>query len=422
MTTKKKIVIGVIVLALLATTIPIAIARGRDKAVEVKYEEVKPRDLVSTVVASGNIRARRKADISSDVSARVAQVAIEEGDEVQQGQVLLRLDPAQLEAAVNRAEAALSQAKAQEVNQNANLIRATRDRDRLTQLAGLVMQQQIDDAKTAVEVAEASLQSAKFGVQQAMASLDEARDRLSKTTIRAPISGKVTRLNINEGETAIIGTTNNPGSLLLTISDLSVVEMVVYVDETEVPSLAIGDSASVDIDAFPNQKFTGRVTEIGNSAVRPPASAQASGQQAAIDFSVTITLDATEVLLRPDLSATAEIVTEMRQQVPSVPIIALTVRTDSAAADSAKTVAAANDDDEEASNDVEGVFVVSQGKAKFVPVKIGIAGADYFEILSGVQAGDTVVAGPYQAVRTLKDGDLVKPGAVVTTTTPVPEE
>src|SRR5689334_804080 len=125
MTTKKKIVIGVIVLALVATTIPIAIARGRDKPVEVKYEEVKPRDLVSTVVASGNIRARRKADISSDVSARVAQVAIEEGDEVQQGQVLLRLDPAQLEAAVNRAEAALSQAKSQEVNQNANLIRAT---------------------------------------------------------------------------------------------------------------------------------------------------------------------------------------------------------------------------------------------------------------------------------------------------------
>jgi HlyD family secretion protein len=194
---------------------------------------------------------------------------------------------------------------------------------------------------------------------------------------------------------------NNAGSLVLTISDLSVIEVVVQVDETDVPSISIGDSATIHIDAFGDREFTGQVTEIGNSAINPP-SRQAAGQQAAIDFEVVLTLDANDALLRPDLSATADIVTESRWNVIGVPIIALTVREeepDSTAADFS------GDDELE---DVEGVFVVSDGKVTFTAVEVGIAGQEYFEIVSGISVGDTVVAGPYQRIRQLSDGDAVR--------------
>ncbi len=305
-------------------------------------EEVARRDLVQIVTASGNIRARKAVELSSDVSAKVSELLVEEGEDVREGQVLMRLDPAQYQAGVSRAEAALSQAKATQAQQDANLVQAQRNLDRLLALRGrdslLVSPQQLDDAVTALDVAEAQMRSAEFGVSQAQASLDEAQDRLSKTIIRAPMDGKITRLNVEQGETVIIGTMNNPGSLILTISDLSVIEVVVQVDETDVPEISLGDSASVRIDAFPDSTFSGRVTEIGNSAIRPP-SQQTSGQQAAIDFEVVITLDPTDANLRPDLSATADIVTETRDDALAVPIIALTVREkpDSTAADSAAT-------------------------------------------------------------------------------------
>jgi HlyD family secretion protein len=415
MTSKKKAVLGVLIVALLASAAGLSFARGRNRGVEVRLEEVAKRDLVESITASGNIRARRTVSISSDVSARVSQVAVNEGDDVVAGQVLLRLDPAQLEAAVARAEAALSQADAQQSNQRTNQLRAERDHQRLLALRGrdsvLVSRQQLDDAQTAVEIAQSNLEAAGFGVQQARASLDEARDRLSKTIIRSPMAGKVTRLSIEEGETAIIGTMNNPGSLLLTISDLSMVEVVIQVDETEVPNISIGDSASVQIDAFPDASFSGRVTEIGQSAVRPPTSNQATGTQAAVDFQVVITLDDTQVLLRPDLSATAEIVTDTRTEVVAVPIIALTVRSDTAVTsdDEGDATPAPAGSDDDGPSEVEGVFVVRDGRVTFTKVELGIAGQEYFEALSGVQIGDTVVAGPYQAIRDLNTGDLVKP-------------
>ena len=194
---------------------------------------------------------------------------------------------------------------------------------------------------------------------------------------------------------------NNPGSLILTISDLSVVEVVVQVDETDVPEIALGDSAAVRIDAFPDQEFGGRVTEIGNSAIRPP-SQQTAGQQAAIDFEVVITLDPTDAPLRPDLSATADVVTEMRSDALSVPIIALTVREQER--DSTEEDAQGSDEPE----DAEGVFVVRDGEVTFTPVETGITGQEFFEVLSGVQVGDTIVAGPYQRIRQLRNGDAVK--------------
>jgi HlyD family secretion protein len=404
METRNKILIGVAVVAVLGLGAWLSVRQGRNQGIPVRTEVVQRRDLVEIVTASGNIRARRTVDMSSDVSARVAELLVDEGDDVKRGQTLLRLDPDQYQANVARNRASLAQAQAQRAQQQANLIRAQRDLDRLLSLRSrdslLVSRQQIDDTQTTLEVAQATLESAEHGVDQAQAALAEAEDQLSKTVFTAPIDGKVTRLNVEEGETVIIGTMNNPGSLVLTISDLSVIEVVVQVDETDVSLISMGDSATISIDAFPDRIFVGRVTEIGNSAINPP-SQQQSGQQAAIDFEVVLTLEHSDAPLRPDLSATADIVVETRSGALGVPIIAMTVREDS--------TAMATEGDEGESQEVEGVFLVHDNQVQFTSVEIGIAGQEYFEVLSGLSEGDTVVAGPYQRIRQLVNGDQIVP-------------
>ena len=428
MTRRRKLWTLLIAVAAVGTAAAVGVARARDRGPEVRIETVQRRDLVAVVTASGNLRARRTVDLSSDVSARVAQLLVREGEDVRAGQVLLRLEPTQFQAAAQRARAALSQAQAQAAQQEATLLRAERDQERLKSLSErdsmLVSPQQLEDAATTAEVARASLDAARHYVEQARASLEEAEDRLAKTVLRAPIDGKVTRLQVEEGETVIIGTMNNPGSLILTISDLGIVEVVVQVDETDVPQLALGNSARIAISAFPGDVFTGRVTEIGNSAIRPPAAQTQSGpgQQAAIDFEVVITLDEPPVVLRPDLSATADIVTDTRRHALALPIIALTVRPASDTLPGSRerrrprggfdlfgggasiepgAIRARADE-------VEGAFRVSGEIATFVPVRVGIAGDEHFEVLSGVAEGDTVVAGPYTAIRELTSGERVR--------------
>jgi len=400
-----KIIIIVIALLVLGTAASIQASRGRTSGVEVRTEEIELRDLVEVVTASGNIRALRTVDVSSEVSAKVSELLVDEGEDVLRGQILLRLEPDQYRASVARTEASLAQARAGQTQQEANLLQAERDLNRLLALRArdtvLVSGLQVDDARTRVDVAVATLTSSQHGVSQWQASVDEAMEQLSKTIFRAPMDGKVTRLNVEEGQTVIIGTMNNAGSLVLTISDLSVIEVVVQVDETDVPAISIGDSASIRIDAFGDREFTGHVTEIGNSAINPP-SRQAAGQQAAIDFEVVLTLELNDAVLRPDLSATADIVTESRAKVLGVPIIALTVREEEP-----DTSAADYSEDDEL-DDVEGVFMVSDGTVTFTAVEVGIAGQEYFEILSGISVGDTVVAGPYQRIRQLRNGDAVR--------------
>ena len=425
---RAKIAIGVVVVTVLAVAGVLSTLRSRNNGTSVRTEEVRRRDLQAIVTASGNIRARRTVDISSDVSGRIVELNVDEGDDVEEGQVLLRIDQTQFRATVAQAQAVLSQRQAQVAQQNASLIQATREYDRMQDLwtrdSTLVSRQQVDDAATQSEVAQALFTAARHGVDQASATLDEAEDRLAKTTIRAPISGKVTRLNIELGETAIVGTMNNPGSLLLTVSDLSVIEAVMQVDETDVPEIAIGDSASLELDAFPDTEFVGTVTEIGNSAIRPPSSTAGTGQTPTIDFEVVITLQDPTVELRPDLSATAEIVTEIREQALAIPIIALTVRDESESDSDAEEPDESNagsgeagDSDsedpqngreEEEAQEQEGVFVVRDGQAHFVAVTVGIAGQEYFEVLPGLLSeGDTVVSGPYQSIRELSDGEEV---------------
>lgn len=413
MRTPIKIIIGVAIVALLAMAVVLGSGGGRPRGVEVRVETVGTRDLVATVTASGNVRARRKVDISSDISARVSQLLVQEGEDVEQGQILLRLDPSRYQAALDRSQANLSQAQAGVAQAGANLIRAERQAERMASLRArdslLVSRQDVENAETDLEIQQSLRDASVFGVNQSRAAVEEALDQVSKTIIRAPISGRVTRLNVEEGETVIVGTMNNPGSLILTVSDLSVMEVVLEVDETDVPEIALGDSASVELDAFPDLVFPGIVTEIGNSAIRPPSQVAGTGQTPTIDFEVVVTLEDPGAELRPDLSATAEVVTDTRTDQLAIPIIALTLREEDSAG------VGDNGDDASDRNAgraslqaIEGVFVVREGVAVFSPVTVGIAGQEYFEVVSGLDAGDSVVSGPYQVVRTLEDGSAVQ--------------
>ena len=419
MNRSRQVSIGLAIVAVLGAAATLTVTRRRDRGAEVRFDVVERMDLVETVTASGNIRAGRVVQVSSDISARVAKLLVDEGDDVTEGQVMLRLDPTQFDATVSRTLAALNQARAEASQQEVSLERATRDFERLRGLferdSLLVKRQQLDDAKTDVDLASGRMESLQFGVAQAEASLAEANERLSKTVFRAPISGKVTRLNVEEGETVIVGTMNNAGTVVLTISELSRVEAVLEVDETDIPYIALGDSTILELDAFPDRQFRGVVTEIGNSAIRPPASTAGSGQTAAIDFEVVVTMDDPPGGVRPDLSATADIITAVSENALSVPIIALTVRPPDEKDDEA---ASPQDDNEvertrgpvsrSADTDVEGVFVVVDGHVTFTSVEVGITGQEHFEILSGLSAGDSIVAGPYQQIRNLKNGDPVR--------------
>lgn len=403
---KRIFLIGGGLVLLLAIGVAGVLFSGGSGAPSVRVASVERLDLVSSVAASGNIRARRQVDISSEVSARVVELLVEEGDDVQEGDLLLQLERVRFEASLQRAEASLSQARAQLTQVRANRLRARRTYERTTQLRAatppIVSEQEYEEAETAFEVANANFEAAEFSVEQAQASVAEAQDNLARTVFVAPMDGRVTRLNVEVGETVILGTMNNPGSLVLSISDLSVVELVTEVDETDVPEISLGDSAIVEIDAFPDRAFAGRVTQIGNSAVRPPSG---GSSQSAIDFEVVITIDAAGVELRPDLSATAQIVTNRAKDAVAVPIIALTVR-DRVDVDSTRFELPPPSN--RGFQDIEGLFVVEGDRVSFRPVVVGITAAEHFEILGGVEVGQEIVAGPFQVIRQLEDGVQIR--------------
>jgi len=274
--------------------------------------------------------------------------------------------------------------------------------------ANLISAEAVEQAQQAYDVAMATYASTSSQVDQARASLQEAKDNLAKTRIYAPIAGRVTRLAVEEGEVAVPGTFSRETGLLMTVADLGVILAKVDVDETDVVRLALGDSVAVAIDAFPDTSFVGRVTKIGNSAKLVSSQGGAGGNtERAVDFEVEIQLDKPPTDIRPDLSATARIVTETRKQAMSIPIIALTVREHENLPNELKapTVDSAKGGKKK---EREGVFVVRGGVASFVPVKVGIAGEEHFEVLEGLKVGDSIVAGPYQAIRDMRDSTRVK--------------
>lgn len=402
--------LGIVAVAAVGAALA-AKARGGEKATEVRMETVQKRDLVASVTASGQVQPVTKVDVASDISGRIVRLAVKEGEIVKKGQFLLEIDPAQYQAAVQRSEAAVASAKASAAQAKASLIQAQRNYERSMEIrktnAALISEESLEQLKTAVEVNTALLESANQNADQSAASLREARSNLARTTILAPMSGKVTRLVVEQGETAVPGTFNKDAATLLTIADLSVFETKVKVDETDVARISLGDSAVIQIDAFPDTTFVGKVVEISNSSVK--AAATSGSTEQAIDYEVKIQLMNPPAETRPDFSATAKIVTDTRTSVLTIPIIALTVReNEELNADTAGAPGQAKKK-EVGKKDVEGVFIVgTDNKVTFRPVKVGIAGDKYFEVVSGVKDGEKIVGGTYQAIRELKDGALVK--------------
>src|SRR4051812_1928400 len=416
-------VFGGVILILAAAGGLIAAKRGT-KAVEVRTEQVQARDLVASVTASGQVRPQTKVDLSSDISGKIVKLAVKEGQMVTKGQFLLQIDAQQAEANVQRMQAVVASSQAQMAQAYANLTQAQKSLERTSAIKKtnpqLIAEEQMEQLRTTVDVNKAMYEAARHSVDQSTASLRDAQSALSKTSIFAPMSGRVTRLVVENGETAIQGTMNKDAATLLTIADMSVLETKVKVDETDVARISLGDSAVIQIDAFPDTTFLGRVTKISNSAIKGAASGSPSADQA-VDYEVTIQLLNTPPETRPDFSATAKIITDTRKNALSIPIIALTVRENESLTkgDTAVGLGKARPKKEVGKKDVEGVFVVGKdNKVTFKPVKVGIAGEKHFEVVSGLKAGDKIVAGTYQAIRELKDGALVRETKVDNTKKP----
>src|SRR5947207_1024592 len=425
MSKRGKVLVGTGAALLIVGIVAISAGARRDRGQEVRFETVGRRDLVAAVTASGKIQPKKKVDVSADITGRITKIAVREGDLVKQGQFLIQIDPTIYEAMLQQATATLASSQAAEVQARATRDQADRAAKRTKELhtssPNLVSPEQLEQAQTAFDVAEANLNAAQHQVEQARAAVRSARDNLRKTTLVAPMTGRVTRLAVEEGEVAVPSTFSKDIGLLLTVSDLSVIQAEVKVDETDVVRLHLGDSVEVSIDAFPDTTFMGRVTKVSNSSVRDATQAATGQNDRAVDYEVEVTLDKQPADIRPDLSATARIVTDTRKQAVAIPIIALTVRENtpvsteekpSRGAAQAATPAAASDTSRRGGankKETEGVFLVHNGVATFHTVKVGIAGEEHFEVVEGVHPGDTIVAGPYQAIRDLKEGAHVRP-------------
>lgn len=412
----------------------------KQQMVSVTVEGVVRRDLEALVSASGKIQPKRSVNISASTMGRVVKLSVEEGDRVKLGQFLLQIDPQTLRSAVQRSEASLEGARSQllqarvgveTARANLELAQITLKRQRELSAEQLTTREALERAQNEVSVRETELRAREQEIatrsqqiRQEQAGLDSQKYELSKVTIESPIDGIVTRRNIEEGETVVIGTMNNAGTVLLTIADMSVIEAEVEVDETNIPSVALGQAGKVTIDAMPDRTFHGHVTEIGNSPIQSTAAGQSTTARQATNFKVVVTLDDAVPDVRPGFTCTADITTSSRANALSVPIQAVTVRElvydaagkivrvprskpDSGQSVEARVAAQALRPGQ-TRKETEGVFLYKAGKVEFMPVKVGIAGERYFEVVAGLRDGDLVITGPFSSVREIVDGDSVK--------------
>jgi len=426
---KKKILIPLAAILLIAVVVSILTSGDKTEA-KVETKEIGLKDLTAMVTCSGTIQPKRKVDVSANAMGTIVHLAVVEGQRVKQGDLLMEIDPFEYDAAVQAIEATINSLRADLKLAEASLDKAIQDRDRAEKLfeGEIASEEQVATARTNARIEAARVEAARYRITQYEANLSKARHDLTKVTITAPMTGVITRLNVEEGENAIMGTLNNPGTVLLVIADLGTMEAWVEVDETEVVKVTLGQTALVEIDAFPNQEFIGQVTEIGNSPLR----IRTGASREAVDFEVKITLDGTLPNIRPGLSAKAEITVAERSDALAVPLGSVTVREwplDSgdvrkySGSRARKQKAALEEfgfgtkDDPDTTGagttevkreETEGVFIIKDSFVKFIPVEIGIAGEDDFEVISGLEAGRTIVTGPFRILRTLKDGAMVE--------------
>jgi HlyD family secretion protein len=447
MTTGKKVWLTVCGVLLLGGAVLLGIQWYRRGMVTVQSGWAIRQNLASQVTASGEIRPKTFVNIGADAFGKIVKLYVKEGDRVRKGQMLAQLEEVQAEADVNSARASVTAAQADyaaglaTLNTNlAGLARAKADLEqkrydwhRSQELYNeqLIAKKDYDAAKNTYEEAVSGVAQAQAGIAQAKAAAEAYQRRiavqkanlvhnldvLSKTEYRAPFDGVVTNLPVREGETVVVGIQNSPGSTLMTLADTSVITAEVMVDEADIVNVKLGQPAQVSIDAIPGKTFTGVVTQIGDNALLRSTGVATSqstgGSQEAKDFKVVVTLEQVPPNLRPGLSATAKITTATRTDALTIPIQALTVRQrgdlDPAGKDSDGVEAAESSGALRAARqEVQGVFVIRDGRAHFVPVQTGIMGTSDIEVLSGLKAGDRIVTGSYKALRTMKPDSRIR--------------
>ena len=438
------LIVGVVLL-LVAAGIGVRIYRNRNNLPAVSVETIRARDLDAIVSASGKIQPKRQINISATTMGRVTRLAVQEGERVKAGQFLLEIDPRSLAGQIERGEAGVAAARSslQEATTAVDQARATLELAQQTlrrqqDLAkdGLTTREALERAQNDVTVRESELKTRQQEVQtreqqikQEQAALSTTRYNLSQVTISSPMDGIVTRRNIEEGENVVVGTMNNAGTVLLTVADMSAIQAEVEVDETEIPTVSIGQAAVVTIDAVPDRMFKGHVTDIGNSPVQAATQNNAAaGQGQATNFKVVVAIDDPVPDVRPGFTCTAEITTATRKSAVAVPIQSLAVR--EMLFDEKGTLVheppppvqrrlfgtpapatpqtPSDPPPGQSRKETEGVFVIRDTRVVFVPVMVGIAGERYFEVLSGLKPGDQVVTGPFDSVRQIADGSSVK--------------
>jgi len=447
MKTWKKVLIGMGAALVIAIIAAIAVYQSRKDLVIVQTGKAQKQNLAAVVSASGEIKPKMYVNIGANAFGKIVRLHVKEGDHVKKGQLLAQLENVQSSADVNATRASLAAAETDSVAADAayqtsladlNRARADADHAKLDweraqglYQSALIAKQEYDAKKATWESSDAMLAQAQARVAQAKAQKDSAdkhitlnqanltrvSDVLQKTVYEAPFDGVITNLPVREGETVVIGIQNAPGSTLMTLADMSVITAEVKVDETDIVNVRLGQPADVTIDAIPRKVFHGKVTEIGNNAVvrsTGVSTSQATAtSQEAKDFKVVVTLQDPPEGLRPGLSSTAKITTATRENVLSIPIQALTVRTraDMEKKDTSKGAVQAASAPVEAPKpreEIQGVFVVRNKKAEFIPVDTGISGTTDIEITRGLQEGDEIITGSYKVLRTVKPGTSVK--------------
>lgn len=415
---KKLIIIiaGVVVVGALVALSVVKSAKGKVESVQLA--SVRREDVTSRVRAPGKIEPKTQVKISADIPGKVIIMNIKEGDAVRRGQLLLGIDDTQYRSAQQQASAALASARARvrEAESALRVSDANFARQKALYEQKLLSQAEWDAATNSHEGARAAVATTQEEVARAQAAKDAAQDNLSKCRFFAPFDGVVSALNVEKGEIVITGTMNNPGTQILVVSDLSRMLVRAEVDETDVVDMRIGQKARISVDAFPDTTFEGTVTEIGNTAKRSSISS-VEGQT---NFEVKVVFDQQVDAVRPGMTADVDIATGTHEKTLAVPIQAVIIRTQSQLDRAAKkpgkakpkkqSAALAADEDTAGRRDPEitGVLVAVDGVTKFVPVRTGLASETMIEIFGDVKENETVVSGPYKALRELKPGAKVK--------------
>lgn len=416
--TRRRVLTAVAAVAVLGGIVAYGVVREQKGRVDVQARAVAPADLTSVVSASGEVKPRRYVNVSSNVSGRITDLLVKEGDAVKAGQVLARIDSTRIEAVTRQSGAAVEAARADLRRAEADLevARSSFERTRRMHADRLVSDQAFDEAEAGVKALAAVVEAARRRVSQYDAALESNRDDLAKTTVVAPMDGVVTSLQKEMGE-MVIGAQSFQPTVIMTVADLSVMEVEILVDETDIRDVALGQEAEVRVDALEGVKIRGEVTEIGSSAIPrggTAAVAATSTANQAKDFKVTVTLKAPPASLRPGLNATADVTTARKEKVLAVPIQAVVVRTLDKAGKVVNPGVATAEAGEPAApvegkgEEKEGVFVVDGKTVSFRPVETGIMGETEIEVTEGLKEGERIVTGSYKTLRTLKDGARVK--------------